>query len=494
MHDPYVREINIPRPQPLGGGEWRLTRLTNIVAIFGKNGSGKSKLLRAWRDSAPQTTHYVVPERTGELDYQANYLQQQLSFQSRQSESQRNFSNDYRRQIVARIQAYFAARGNHRGDTLPTNPAQIESMLGTLLPDFSITLSGTENPPYKLFRAADGARIGQIDELSSGEAQVLTLGLDILTIAGIWEIEPPTSRIMLVDEPDAHIHPDLMVRFADFLVRVATEFKLQVVLATHSTTLLAALGQFGGEETSVIYLDRTGSDFRAEPFSEMLKELAACLGGHALMGPLFGVPLLLVEGDDDYRIWSQVPRHHQVSFSALPSGGQKILQHQRALEKVFAALREPGQPHAGYALVDGDKGKPEANPETPQDHVKFIQLNCYESENLFLTDEVLDALETNWADAQATVVAAAGRFGGKARKLRTIGNWDRQTEDIKDVISELSMILDSKPIHWTVRVAKAVGAARPSGQIAEFLGQEVIESLWGPEPPKADPLEAAVVA
>ncbi len=65
---------------------------------------------------------------------------------------------------------------------------------------------------------------------------------------------------------------------------------------------------------SCIYLDRTKSDFSAQPFTSVTKELSACLGGHALMGPLFGVPILLVEGDDDYRIWSQVPRHHIISL------------------------------------------------------------------------------------------------------------------------------------------------------------------------------------
>lgn len=482
MHEPYISEVEVPRPGELGGGTWHLTNLANIVAVFGKNGSGKSKLLRAWRTMAPETSHYVVPERTGELDYQPQFLTQQLNFQSRMGESQRNFSNDYRRQVISRIQAYFAARGNHRGDVMPTDPADIERYLGILLPDFLVELSGIDNPPYRLIRTADDTRITQIDQLSSGEAQVLTLGLDILTIAGIWEIQNPQSRLILIDEPDAHIHPDLLVRFADFLVKVATHFKLQVVLATHSPTLLAALGQFGDEHTSVLYLDRTATAFRAEPFSLVLKELAACLGGHALMGPLFGVPLLLVEGDDDYRIWSQVPRYHRVSFSALPCGGQQILQHQRSLERVLAALRAQGQAPAGFAIVDGDKGKPEVNRETPQDHIRFIQLGCYESENLFLTDEVLASIGLTWDEASERIRAGADRFGAKATQVLAVAGCNRQTTDIKSVISELSAILDDKPVHWTIRVAKVVGSARPTGQVSEFLGEEVVVSLWGPEP------------
>ncbi len=64
----------------------------------------------------------MVPERTGELDYQPQFLQQQLDPAQRQSASARNFVFDYRRHVVARIQAYFAARGDHRGGPLTATP------------------------------------------------------------------------------------------------------------------------------------------------------------------------------------------------------------------------------------------------------------------------------------------------------------------------------------------------------------------------------------
>ena len=482
MHEPYHRTISVTRPPELGGNEWHLTNLTNVVVIFGKNSSGKSKLLRAWRDAQIATTHYIVPERTGELDYQPNYLQQQLDSKSRRDQSQRNFSNEYRRQIVARIQAYFAARGDYRGDTAPSRPDDIEMYVGRLLPDFILNISGTANPPYQLHRSSDDQPVGGIDHLSSGEAQILILAMDILTIAGIWEIQGADTRIMLVDEPDVHVHPDLLARLADFLLQVTEKYKLQIIIATHSTSLLAALGQFGGEHVSVLFLDRTKTEFRAEPFSEVMKDLAACLGGHALMGPLFSVPLLLVEGDDDYRIWSQVPRHHFTSFSVIPSGGQEITRHQRVLERVFSALREDAIQPSGYALVDGDKGKPEANPVTPQMHVRFIQLNCRESENLFLADEVLNEMGTTWPDAQAKIRAEADQFGEKAEALQRVIEADRQRDDIKEVIEQLSNIIDPKRIHWTIRVAAVIGKARPTGQISNFLGREVTDALWGPEP------------
>lgn len=481
MNEPHYKGMVIPRPDDLGGGEWKLLDLTRLVAVFGKNGSGKSRLLRAWRDYKPDSTHYIIPERTGELDYQAQYLQQQVSPQSRQQESRRNFHENYRRQIVGRIQAYLMTRGAYAGEgPAPCPPPELTKAMGRLLPDFEVRILPSQVPPYELRRAADEQTVRQIDQLSSGEAQLLLLGLDILTVAAMWEINGTESRVMLIDEPDAHVHPDLLVRFADFVTEAAETYCFQTIMATHSPSLLAALGQFGGEGASVLYLDRVGTEFKALAFDNVLKELASCLGGHALMGPLFGVPLLLVEGDDDYRIWSQVPRHHVVSFSVLPSGGQQIIDHQRALERVLNALREPGGSKAGFALVDNDKGMPAENPDTPQQHIAFIQLSCHESENLFLSDEVLATLgDLTWEQAQVKINEEAGNFGAKEQPLRAVIGCDRRTHDMKSVIEQLSLILDPKRVHWTVRVARVIGKARPTGQIGEFLGDVVVNALWG---------------
>jgi hypothetical protein len=288
-------------------------------------------------------------------------------------------------------------------------------------------------------------------------------------------------RIILIDEPDAHIHPDLQVRFADFLIQAASRYKLQVVVATHSTSLLAALGQFGATSASVIYLDRARSEFRAQSFNEAMKELAACLGGHALMGPLFGVPMLLVEGDDDYRIWSQVPRHHVTSFAVIPSNGDEMQHYQKALEKMFGSLRETPATISGFALLDGDKALPTPNDSTPQNHIRYIGLACHEAENLYFTDEVLVLMGTDWTTAVATIHAAADSHGTKAGELRALTvDTDRRTADLKSVIHAVADILDPKRLHWTIRVSQVIGPARPAGQLLEFLSPTVVDSLWGP--------------
>lgn len=480
----YDSEISIPQKNgTFSTGTYLLKNLTDVTVLFGRNGSGKSLLLRAWRDLSEESVHYVTPERTGEMDFQPQFLQEELTARTRKNASTRNYMPDYRRRIISRIQTYFLTRGDYREEkAAPASPHEIEKFINSLLPDFSLELIASGNPPYKLTRSEGEIKVGGVDHLSSGEAQLITICLDILTISAIWEIQNQDKRILLVDEPDAHIHPDLQSRFAEFIFRLSERFKLQVVVATHSTSLLAALGQFGGLRTSAIYLYRNRHEYQAQPFGEFQKNLSACLGGHVLMGPLFGDPLLLVEGDDDYRIWSQVPRHHVTSFAVLPAQGEEIKRYQKVLEEIFESLRDNPTSPCGYALMDSDKSLPMPNNNNPQKHIRFMQLACHESENLYLTDEVLADLQHTWDSACIKIAAEADKFGSKSNLLRVPNSWDRKSADVKPIINEIAQILDPKPIHWTVRVGQAIGRKKPEGQLANFLGELVLEYLWGANP------------
>ncbi len=473
----YFDSASITRPPFFGDGQWILKELKPITILFGKNGSGKSFLLRTWRDFQPQSIHYIVPERTGTINFEAGYLQRQTTPEERRNQSTFNYVDGYRQQVIARIQHFFMKRGGSRENKLPGNIDVMENLLATILTDFDIKLSA-DSPPYRIRRLSDNSEIRDVNQLSSGEAQVLTLGIDILTIAAIWDIENISKRLILIDEPDAHIHPDLQARFADFLVQVANRYSLQVVIATHSTTLLSALGQFGGQDCGVIYLNRTSKEFEAKSFSNVYKEVAACLGGHALMGPLFGVPLLLVEGDDDYRVWSQVPRHHITQFAVIPCGGSTIQAYQKSLEQIFSSLLPNGSDPVAYALLDGDKPLPKPNPQSTQDFVPYIRLNCHETENLYLSDQVLKFIGTDWDTAKHDIMTRSSQFGTKSQQLANVTNWDRQREDIKQVIHEIAEIIDPKRIMWAHRLGHAIGSEKPTGQLADFLGEDVVQKLW----------------
>lgn len=471
----YDNFISVRAPAFIQGNNWELQNLNHLTVLFGKNGSGKSVLLRLIRDIDQETNHYIIPERTGGLNFEPSYMAEEIEASKRKKSSASNFTGNYRQRVVSRIQSYFNTRGATRGDQLPGNPEDLEDLLKFLLPDFEITLNAG-NPPYKLERLSDNMPVTQIDQISSGEAQMLTLSIDILTISAIWDIQKKAKRILLIDEPDPHLHPDLQVRFADFLTQVGSKFNIQIIVATHSTTLLSALGQFGKSNCSTIFLNKIAKRYTAQPFNKYLQELSACLGGHALMGPLFGAPLLLVEGDDDYRIWSQVPRHSEVNIAVIATNGDEISHYQKTLEKLFGSISEPRI--YGHTLIDGDKGLPQPSEQNPQDYMPYIQMNCHECENLYLTDEVLTDLGITWEQAIERINQQAENFGNKQARLIEITTEDRRNSDLKTVINELNKILDTKNVHWTTRIGNRLGKERPMGQLLDFLGEGVVNAIW----------------
>ncbi len=479
MHYP---EAQVPRPGFAGGpGEWVLKNLTDFTILFGKNGSGKSVLLRNWRDQNPDNFHYINPERGGSLDFQPNLMPNLQDGQQRRSRSLQNQLLDYRQAVITRIGTYLSARGAIDQPADKFMPSEFAARLTELMPDFSVQIMG--RAPYsQLTRESTDQIISNVEQLSSGEAQILTLGIDILTTVATWDAEGRNNTLFLIDEPDAHIHPDLQVRFAEFIVKLVKEYSVQVVFATHSTTTLSAIGRAAPDSTSVIYMDFAKSEFLARPFNKELMTLTSCLGGHLLMGPLFGAPLFLVEGDDDVRIWSQVPRHHVIDLAVIPCGGDEIINYQKTLEQIFSSLLEPAESLVGFALLDGDKNLPVPNEHSPQNFIGFLRLNCHEAENLYLTDEVLTALDLSWDQAKDLIKYEASEFGQKEPLLASVDDWDRQNHDLKEVVNEVAKILDDKNVPWTVRVGKRIGTERPTGQLAEFLGNGLINELWGPEP------------
>ena len=472
----HFNEIEITRPPFLGGEKWSLKKLNHINVLLGRNGSGKSLLLRGLRDGQMEIAHYVVPERTGEISFEAGLMLDMLNPTGRRNQSASNFSSNYRQQVVTRIQAYYTRRGTKKISEIKHDPEELLQSLGLILPDFLVSVKA-ETPFYSLERLKDGAKVTTVSDLSSGESQLLSIGFDILTMVGVWDLDAQAERLLLIDEPDAHIHPDLQVKFADFLCEVQQKYNVQVIVATHSTTLMAALGQFGGDSVSLFFMESERSDLVGEHFNRVTKEISAILGGHLIMGPLFSMPIMLVEGDDDYRVWLQVARSG-VDICVLPCNGEEIRRYQRLLERVLSALSENPKTR-GIALRDGDKPLPRRSPQSPQNYIPYMRLNCHETENLYMTDEVLALIgyETR-EDAYNKVQAEAKNFGAKKDLLRRIGELDPQTGDFKEIVACIAEILDPKRVLWSVRLGQILGKGRPVGMLSEFLGESLVNYIW----------------
>jgi ATPase subunit of ABC transporter with duplicated ATPase domains len=199
----YDLEIN--KPSFIIGTKWILKNLTPITVIFGKNGSGKSILLRSIRDRDPVLHHYCVPERGGNLSYEPGMMQQESEGNTRMAGSKNNLSGDYRSRVITRIGAYLTKRGSSRENVNVNDLEEMEEIIDEVLIDFRFNIQ-SGYPPYTLTRSETDQKIDNIQQLSSGEAQLFTLSLDLILACEMWKLDKKIGYL-LVDEPDPTDEP-----------------------------------------------------------------------------------------------------------------------------------------------------------------------------------------------------------------------------------------------------------------------------------------------
>jgi hypothetical protein len=95
-----------------------------------------------------------------------------------------------------------------------------------------------------------------------------------------------------------------------------------------------------------------------------------------------------------------------------------------------------------------------------------------------LTDENLKLIGIDWDKAKEILKKESSRCGEKEEKLSKVESWNRKSEDIKMYINEIAKLIDDKNVHWTMRLGTCLGKEKPSGQLADFLGDEFVNGLW----------------
>jgi ABC-type cobalamin/Fe3+-siderophores transport system ATPase subunit len=189
------------------------------------------------------------------------------------------------------------------GDTmLRSIQSIVNSLLGVKIDAFTGDRSARTNEPY--FRtAAPGAEL-DVDEFlvqvnGSGIREALRLILDL-------EFEKP--RILLVEEPEVHLHPALEVAMMRYLKDVSND--TQVFLTTHSTNFLDT-GDMNNvymvrleNSTAVHHLDITDAE------TEIPKELGIRLSSIFMFDQL-----IFVEGVSDEQVLRSLAQTLEVNLS-----------------------------------------------------------------------------------------------------------------------------------------------------------------------------------
>jgi putative ATP-dependent endonuclease of OLD family len=222
--------------------------------------------------------------------------------------------------------------------------ANVDRYLKTLGYSWDVEVVDRSRNIYELRLTREG-RVFSIEQASSGEKEILTfvLGLFALRTSG---------GLIVIDEPEVHLHPRWQAVLRDLLRELAYDTKNQLLLSTHSPVFINpdTLGF-----VKRVYMNEVGSTTVASKVAsapEDPKDAWHLLNSHNNERVFFADKVLLVEGIQD-----------RIVFEALLGLFAKELNYRRVIEIVevhgknnFETYQRPlgeiGVPHALIADLD----------------------------------------------------------------------------------------------------------------------------------------------
>jgi len=209
--------------------------------------------------------------------------------------------------------------------------------------------------------------------------------LQVLLILSFFYARP--ASVLLMDEPDAHLHVILQEQVYDLLRRIAYERGSQLIVATHSEVLLDATSPdhvlaFIGEHPH-----RLSERWERNGLREAIKRLTTT----DLVFARETGAVLYVEDESDARIlreWAAILSHPALAFLEEP---YVHVLHGRSLPEArshFFALKAAHAGIRGVCLLDGDdRGEPDD--ETTRAGLRVLRWRRYEIENYLVVPEAL---------------------------------------------------------------------------------------------------------
>ena len=216
-----------------------------------------------------------------------------------------------------------------------------------------------------------------IDDLSSGEKEILN------TFIHFHQLKP-SGAVILFDEADAHLHPDLERRYLEVLREMTSAN--QMILTTHSPEMMIAAG------TEALYTllkeppeDGSNQLVRVTASEELHEALTELMGSRGLVS--FNQRIVFIEGEDssaDRAVYEALYPPSEYNISFVPAGNSATVR--ATAEKVNALLSESTAFQQYYSIVDGDIERREADPSGGK---RLYRLPAYHVENFLLDPELI---------------------------------------------------------------------------------------------------------
>jgi len=350
-------------------------------------GVALAAMFTTWRPSELGTIIYHPAHRTFSRDAAgAINLSQRVGEQLRQHAMTANsakYSGLKTELVSIRARELLTERSS---DAIPAQRAsEIEATIQRLFQTFfpSKRFRGIsfdqEGRPRVDVELADG-RCHDIDDLSSGEREALF---------GYLRLYSSRARhsILLLDEPELHMHPRMSGELIRFLKdTIGLPRGNQVIAASHSELILTSA--FKDRDASVFFVRRElqqgakdGSQATRVESETDTKIILDDLLGH-LTRLVQGNPIVFFEGENsEFDLWMTTELFPELQSCTAISGGSKQ-RVQKIRTAVESALSKIGAHIPVFAICDGDFD------ERIEDSTN-LQWDAYHIENYLLDDELI---------------------------------------------------------------------------------------------------------
>ena len=206
----------------------------------------------------------------------------------------------------------------------------------------------------------------------------------VLTLLGFLYARP--ASVLLLDEPDAHLHVILQRQVYDRLRTVARLRKCQLLVSTHSEVILEDTGP-----EQILSFYGTPHRLVLETHRDQVREALKRISSLDILAAENKQNVLYVEDESDFKILSEFARvidHRFKVFSARPFVVSIHGRDAREARAHFFGLKAIRAEIKGVLLLDGDhRNVPER--EVEADGLMVLRWRRYEIENYLLHPQAL---------------------------------------------------------------------------------------------------------
>lgn len=230
-------------------------------------------------------------------------------------------------------------------------------------------------------------------ENSLGYNNLIYLATILAEFEGLKE-NYTSPRILLIEELEAHLHPQLQIKLLKYLEEQANESDIQVIITTHSTTIAAAtpikniisINILKDNSIKITSLNKCGLDDDSEKFiNRWLDVTKSTL--------LFSKGVILVEGIAEAML---IPKMAEIYLDSLIKKGSKEKIIPKTLEEAGVSVINMNgiyfnyfmQLYNGYKPIIPEREEGESKKDYKERKNKIIKKEIYNEEEIESTDYI----------------------------------------------------------------------------------------------------------